>query len=163
MSVIFVWDWNDIPNRPSIFEWFFYDAQWFSQIFTDCHWLSRDFQWFIFVRVATDPNLATQVKGILSVIGGNKNLKTIIRGVMRHLMSKELRMGYVTRKPTSGKKTFTAHKNLSTLVLGKSITFYLTLKNSVVWTILHTSQYFLSFLVVRFIRNLAKLLKFMSN
>ena len=52
MSVIFVWDWNDILNRPSIFEWFLYDAQWFSQIFTDCHWLSRDFQWFIFVRVA---------------------------------------------------------------------------------------------------------------
>ena len=50
MSVIFVWDWNDILNRPSIFEWFFYDAQWFSQIFTDCHWLSGDFQWFIFVR-----------------------------------------------------------------------------------------------------------------
>ena len=59
-------------------------------------------------QVATDPNLATQVKGILSVIGGNKNLKKIIRGVMRHLMSKELRMGYVTRKPTSGKKIFTA-------------------------------------------------------
>jgi hypothetical protein len=50
MSVIFVWDWNDIPNHPSIFEWFLYDAQWFSQIFTDCHWLSRDFQWFIFIR-----------------------------------------------------------------------------------------------------------------
>lgn len=82
-------------------------------------------------QVATDPNFATQVKGILSVVGGNKNLKTIIRGVMGHLMSKELRMGYVTRKPTSGKKIFATHKNLSKLVLGKSITFYLTLKNSV--------------------------------
>jgi hypothetical protein len=52
---IWLISWNDyhfidIPNRPSIFEWFLYDAQWFSQIFTDCHWLSRDFQWFIFVR-----------------------------------------------------------------------------------------------------------------
>ena len=52
MSVIFVWVWNDISNRPSIFEWFLFDAQWFSQIFTDCHWLNRYFQWFIFVRVA---------------------------------------------------------------------------------------------------------------
>ena len=82
-------------------------------------------------QVATDPNFATQVKGILSVVGGKENLKTIIRGVMGHLMSKELRMGYVTRKPTSGKKIFATHKNLSKLVVAKTITFYLTLKNSV--------------------------------
>ena len=49
MSAIFVWDWNDIPTRPSIFEWFLYDAV----ILIDFYWLSLIKQWFSIIHFRT--------------------------------------------------------------------------------------------------------------
>jgi hypothetical protein len=70
-----------------------------------------------------NPALPTELKASLSLVGSKKNLKSVIRAVMRNLMSKNLRTTYVVRKATKGKNVFIKHKLFSKLVLSK-VSFY---------------------------------------
>lgn len=70
-----------------------------------------------------NPALPTELKASLNLVGSKKNLKSVIRAVMRNLMSKNLRTTYVVRKATKGKNVFIKHKLFSKLVLSK-VSFY---------------------------------------
>jgi hypothetical protein len=70
-----------------------------------------------------NPAVATELKAFLSLVGSNKDLKSVIRAFMRNIMSKNLRTTYVVRKATKGKNVFIKHKLISKLVLSK-VSFY---------------------------------------
>jgi hypothetical protein len=82
---------------------------------TECDW---DFP---ITSQALMEQLESKLPSDLSLAGGNKSLRSVIRGVMKTLMAKELRMRYVARKKTKDKFVFTSLKVTCAFVMGKSL------------------------------------------
>jgi hypothetical protein len=92
---------------------------------TECDWdfpiTSQALMEQLESKLPSDLALKSKLKAALSLAGGNKSLRSVIRGVMKTLMAKELRMRYVARKKTKDKFVFTSLKVTCAFVMGKSL------------------------------------------
>lgn len=70
------------------------------------------------MELGDNEDLKSAIGIALSLLGG-KNVKDIIRTILRGLMSRQLRMQYVAAKPTREKTVFKQHNNLYRFIIGR--------------------------------------------